>query len=923
MATLFRKGYDFEISQKVTSKGLEYVIFNKKDQTENLSFPIQYSKYISLKDLVKKAYFIKLQALEELWLSNQLIECEKGKYLLPKDVLYELDGDLLEILGFKDDEGLEISIYPFMMVGSKDFKIKYEVYHPGLGYISNYAQISSPLICIEEDHLILLNKNLAELITTIESAPSYGKEQIPYVANVQELARKSGAKLDTYLENENYYFPQNIDIEIVNDSPDSLTIKPTLLDFPKNLVRDEDDVVEKGYWSVSTLKGKRHRVIIDEAIKEKYKQINEQGKLEGQEVPRFIENPFNFEVLLPEGFDIDKFSERVKGLKTRIYKAAPFVRAQNSGNTWFDVEVGGVIRDVFEAENEFEVGADEFINIINKARKSGEEYVLYKGNWVRVPDNGEPFIEAYDKYNTVKKNRLTGIELNNYIFDIFGNVEKLEYSADLLQEKVNLDQLKLDLDKGLLKINATLYPHQEAGYQWLTLLNYWGLGGLLADDMGLGKTLQVITLMAYLYEEKRLNPSLIIAPKSILDNWKKEILKFSGIKDIYIHRGKERIKESIGIKGFSVVITTYDTLVKDQLVFGEIDWKLIVCDEAQRIKNHSTYASHAVRALKGDTRLALTGTPVENRLGDLWSIMDYVQPGQLGSFIYFRKEFESPTEKVTDEKGIKEIEKRLIHTIRPIYLRREKEDVLKDVLPGKHEHRLNVELSHFQVELYKKEQSAYYSSIQKNTLNTINRLLLLCSHPVLLTKEDIRVKPLTELISEGPKLREMVKILRDIKKKKEKVVIFTRLRSMQYIIKRVINEYFDLDYCPVINGTTSFRQDIVDLFNKTPGFGCMILSPLAAGVGLNITGANHVIHFTRWWNPAVENQATDRVYRLGQKKEVQIYYPIMISSAINKTVEERLDQLLYEKRFLSKSVVVPNKFVQEEIIKGLSEMLDT
>lgn len=302
--------------------------------------------------------------------------------------------------------------------------------------------------------------------------------------------------------------------------------------------------------------------------------------------------------------------------------------------------------------------------------------------------------------------------------------------------------------------------------------------------------------------------------------------------------------------------------------------------------------------------------------------MDYVQPGYLGSYRYFRKEFEGPADKLFDEERIKEIETKLIQKIRPIYLRREKDDVLKGQLPGNLIHEKPIMLSQVQVELYKSEIYAYKNSKNKNALNTLNRLMLLCSHPILITNESIHQKSLSALIEEGPKLRVMIEILNNIKKRKEKVIIFTRFREMQYIIKRVINEYFGLEYCPIINGSTSCRQDIVDLFNTSPEFGCMILSPLAAGVGLNITGANHVIHYTRWWNPAVENQATDRVYRLGQKKEVHIYYPIMTSPELKETVEEKLARLLDEKRFLSKSIIVPNKFVEDHIYNELSNMLN-
>lgn len=932
MPSFFGRDNDFRIIRNISEHGIEFSIkFGSKTRSDTVNFPIRFSKYVSLRELAQKDYFLRLQALEELWASNYLTELDDGSYLLPKDRIYEVDRDLLDIIGVKDGKDLKIKLYPHMMVGSKDFNIKYEIYHPDWGYLSRYATIKNPLLSIDEDQLFLLNKDSAALIDTLETGILSDDKQMWYLARVQELAQKCGAELDSYLENEKYYFPKSLDINISSENPDELKLQPVLTDLPEKFKPAEETIVDSGYEQKATADGKWQRVIIEKPVQEKYRLIKEKGELKGHDVPRFLENPLQYRELLPEDFDLEKFSERVKGLKARIYKAAPFVRTKKSKYNWFDdIEVGGIVRNAFDDEDEFELDAQRYIDLIEKARKSGNDYVKLNNKWIKVPENSENFINAYDRFNKTKE---TGIperrNFSAYVFDIFDNVDKLEYNLELLQEKSNLEQLKSDWEKGLLKLNGKLYPYQEDGYRWLAHLNYCRLGGLLADDMGLGKTVQVIALLIFMADKGILKPSLVIAPKSLLDNWQSEIYKFSGIKEIYIHRGIHRIGDPEQLKKYSIVLTTYDTLVRDQLIFGEIDWQIIICDEAQRIKNHTTYSSHAVRALKAKMRLALTGTPVENRLGDLWSIMDYVQPGYLGSNKYFRNEFESPLEKSFREESkdhmedqVKEVETKLMQIIKPIYLRREKEDVLKGQLPGKYIHRKPIELSPAQIQLYKEELYAFKNSKNNSPLNTLNRLMVLCSHPLLITKEDIYEKPLSLVIKEGPKLQAMIEILNQIKKQKEKAIIFTRFRKMQYIIKRVITEQFGLEYCPIINGATFSRKEIIDIFNSLPGFGCMILSPLAAGVGLNITGANHVIHFTRWWNPAVENQATDRVHRLGQEKEVHIYYPIMTSSEIGATVEEELARLIEDKRYLSKSIIVPNKLPDDQIYNELTNMLN-
>src|SRR5699024_5283677 len=372
----------------------------------------------------------------------------------------------------------------------------------------------------------------------------------------------------------------------------------------------------------------------------------------------------------------------------------------------------------------------------------------------------------------------------------------------------------------------------------------------------LGKTIQVIAYLLYLKEQNKLTPTLLVLPKTLIENWVNELHKFtpSISKNIYRHIGPNRLKDHQQISSYDIILTTYHTLSRNQMILGRIDWQMVICDEAQAIKNPSTANSNAIKALKNRGRLALTGTPVENNLTELWSIIDFVQPGTLGSLKDFRDEYE---DKLEDESAYSDIQNSIEEKIKYIYLRRTKSGELKDQLPNKIDYKIPVSIGKEQNRLYQ----GYINQVKTEEisgLQAIQRLKMLCSHPALIDDglKDINPKRI-------PKLLETIKILQRVEKLDEKAIIFTEYRKMQAILKIELLMTFGIE-AAVINGASGHRQSIVDDFNKKSGFDILILSPKAAGTGLTITSANHVIHYTRWWNPAVENQATDRVYRIGQ-----------------------------------------------------------
>ena len=347
---------------------------------------------------------------------------------------------------------------------------------------------------------------------------------------------------------------------------------------------------------------------------------------------------------------------------------------------------------------------------------------------------------------------------------------------------------------------------------------------------------------------------------------------------------------------------------------GTIEWTMVICDEAQYAKNPTAQRTSALKAMKSKHRAALTGTPVENGLIEFWCIMDFVQPGLLGSWSEFRKEYERPIVEGEEENREKKVAE-LLNKIKGYYLRRLKSEYMRD-LPSKNVIFREVSFGETQFERYLQIAREGKSGGKGAALAAIGKLIRLCAHPIALDSANISGDTLK--IS-CPKLDETINIIREIKNKSEKVIIFTDFKVIQRILRRAISEDFGL-WPDIINGDINDnRQLIIDIFSEKEGFNVIILGHQVAGVGLNITSANHVIHYTRPWNPAKESQATDRVHRIGQKKPVNIYYPYIKDERF-VTVEERLDQLLRSKEDLAHDVLRPSselKVTQQDLLNCL------
>ncbi len=442
------------------------------------------------------------------------------------------------------------------------------------------------------------------------------------------------------------------------------------------------------------------------------------------------------------------------------------------------------------------------------------------------------------------------------------------------------------------EIHATLRPYQERGFRWLHSNIERGLGCCLADDMGLGKTLQVLTLLQKRKEDGALlNPALIVCPTTLVGNWLKECEKFTPGLNVAVYHGAQR---QLAVKGKDMVITTYGLVRRDAAKFKSKEWSLVILDEAQAIKNPESDQSKAVKSLKAVAGIAMTGTPVENRLSELWSIFDFLGKGYLGSLTGFKRDFATPIEKYRDPAKAESLRR----VIAPFLLRRMKTD--KNIIQDLPEKIITDDYCNLT-----REQAALYESVVKNALNIIEnnegierrglifqmitRLKQICNHPVQYAKRGSVDK------NASGKAERVVELLAAILQAHEKALVFTQYREMGELLVEMVRA--ELRHTPTFfhGGVTRTKRDqMVEEFQENAAHKIMIVSLKAGGTGLNLTAANHVIHYDLWWNPAVENQATDRVFRIGQQKNVMVNRLITLG-----TFEEKIDAMIKAKQELT------------------------
>ena len=548
------------------------------------------------------------------------------------------------------------------------------------------------------------------------------------------------------------------------------------------------------------------------------------------------------------------------------------------------------------AMGEHELDADEWQQLLN----AKSELVYFRGNWVEI--DKDEMLKMEKLIATANKDKHQGSVADLIAMSADSDLYDIELDSQVQQmftQMLNKEAFHSIFQPQALR--ATLRPYQNRGLSWLAYLESLGMNPCLADDMGLGKTMQVIALLLHNPQQQ---PAILIAPTSVVGNWYKELQKFAPEITALIHHGTTRNNKAFAeqVTQYQVVITSYGLLRKDKAILKDIAWSRIIIDEAQNIKNPTAQQTKALLSLSAPSRLALTGTPIENRLMDLWSIFNFLNPGLLGSQASFRKQFETPIQRDNNPAQ----NKLLKRIVEPFILRRLKTDknIIQD-LPDKIEQKVYCELSSEQASLYQTlvneitlqiEDAESDNSKQKALmLSALLKLKQCCNHPAQLLQDGSEFS-----IDRSVKLQRLTELCSEAINNQESLLIFSQFTEICGQLESLLKRQLGFNTYYLHGGTSrSKREKIVEEFQhpETPP-SIFILSLKAGGVGITLTKANHVIHFDRWWNPAVENQATDRAFRIGQEKTVFAHKFISIG-----TIEEKIDDMLESKQKIADSIV--------------------
>ncbi|MBF0118911.1 MAG: restriction endonuclease [Desulfobacterales bacterium] len=852
-----------------------------------------------------------------------------------------------ELLGFPPLFPFDLKIESNGFLQKPDFKYNYRLFTFDGGK-ELHGHVIGPIVELDDNSKYFLSFEQYSLINLIVKANALPEKDLAdNLLNLLEIKKESicqGVVLDGYLQNEDVLAPEKIQLKVKKSSNNIIEVFPEIEGVESNKFEKKFQEYPSGkrIYSFDDKDGKRKRVVFNSKQFEEIKKIRKVIRPTGEIKEKILSQPQ--EVFNPEIIDLDQFSKRVKEIgyyKPRFY---PFVCPYKS--QWIP---GFVAESSYEEREKIEFTTPEtlkdFERSIQKCKADGSTFIKWKN--IDIPIN-----EAERIFDTAKRqfedpSKPVKVDKSEQkVLIIKENIESLEH-----QETYDLFSLSQEgfnhnfTSPPFLKSEFKLLNHQKEGIAWLQNLCDDFSGGLLADDMGLGKTLQVLSFVLWHQKNKNIGkyPYLIVAPVSLLENWENEFKKFFQACPVSIKRlYGENIIYQIDIKSNSlkedlsnsIVLTTYETLRRYQICIGKIEWAVCVLDEAQKIKTPGTLVTNAAKALKSNFKIAMTGTPVENSLVDLWCITDFVAPGLLKSGKEFAREYSNPLK--SSDTDIKAIGEKLRKRIGIHIKRRMKADIMKDLPPKKffelREEMPNEQKTRYKIEIIKANSGKLDNNNErkKKILSFIFNLRDISDHPYL-RESQIDLFSKDQIISSSAKLKILMKILRDIKEKKEKAIVFAERRPTQKMLAKVIRHEFDL-YPSIINGDTPVslknqqssvfsRQQTIDLFQEFVGFNVIIMSPLAGGVGLNITEANHVIHYSRHWNPAKEEQATDRVYRIGQKKEVFVYYPMAVSNEF-KTFDEILNERLQRKKELATASLFPTERVEINAEDIYSELVD-
>ena len=883
-------------SQKILSFIIKYAkIINYVNNTENTNF-----RYYG-KKLSESSILLDEEGLDELFeiLKGRKIEIEK-------------DANVKKVTLIPSNPNIEFYL-------NKNAKNELELTHNLENY--NYIIIDGKkyTYIIMDEFIYRAKKNIKN--TTFKLLEIYKKNYIDEIKfNTRQLP-DFFALIEPKIKDN---LVINIDKEEIKEYiPEELGIK-IFLDYNESNYITAELKFCYGDTEFNPIDENKNLKIARNAIKETecLNQLRKTGfMLDGQN-KRFIlvsdEAIYNF---LTE--DIELYMQKFEVMVTDNFKSKK-IKEPKIGNIGVKIENNLL---VINLEN-INYDKNEIKEILQRYALKKKYYRLKDGSFIDLESNENiEFLNNLESglgisYEDIENGTISlPIYRSMYMEKILNNLDKskikkeesyVDFIKDTSKEKENTT---LTLPKSL---KGDLREYQKNGFQWLQMLEKYELGGILADDMGLGKTIQVITLiLKYKEEQKEKLPSIVIAPSSLTLNWKNEIQKFAPTLETIVINGslEQRKKKIKDIKKYDLIITSYDLLKRDLELYEkeDITFKYAIADEAQYIKNSNTQNAKALKSIKAETRYALTGTPIENSLAELWSIFDYIMPGYLFKYKKFKQLYEVPIVKDNDMYSMKKLKM----LIEPFILRRTKKEVLTE-LPEKTITILNNEMEDEQQKIYlsylaKAKQEAMQeieiNGVEKShikILALLTRLRQIWCHPSLF---------LEDYNQDSSKLKQCIEIIKDGIEAGHKILLFSGYTSMFDIIeKELLKE--DINYYKLTGKTNvNERVELVEDFNQNENVKVFLISLKAGGTGLNLTGADMVIHYDPWWNISAENQATDRAYRIGQKNNVQVYKLITKNS-----IEEKIYELQEKKSKLIDNVLNTettfiNKLSKDEIIR--------
>lgn len=906
------------LSQAINKKGILFIVnYNGHD--------LHFQEWKATDDCI---YYMPLATLVD----NGYAYASKEGCLVPYENIYLLDDEDKLLLGVPEPYNKAMRLIGTSMLNTSEFEYKIEfLSHVPDGELFVCEQYGNIIIYNKKKYL--LSEAQFELLNHVQKFNSSPKEErttdynLRKFAEIKALAEQAGCELDSYLANENVYMPERIKIEIGRDEG-GFTIDPAIdIDENKKFQQYFNRMRKvQGQYPIQRENGERVRVVLNEEQKNNLEYLKSQrGRYKTrEEIQEIIEKPTEF--FDPDAFDLTElYSDRVIEIGVYKPKFYPFVCPYKS--SWI---AGATVESPQNGTEKIIISnKDELENLkkeISKAKGNSKSFIEYNDTQIDIED-AQSLADYAEKQLKDPFNPIESDD-NKKVLIIEENAEELGF---VVKERVieNHDKYTLFANPYLRKC-FSLKEHQKEGIAWLQhLYKSKASGCLMADDMGLGKTLQILYFIDWhsrMYTNHK--PYLIVAPISLLENWRNEYERFFDHPRMKImmltstdvpRKFDKNVVDKM--QKLDIVLTNYESLRISQLNFCAVEFDIVALDEAQKIKSPGTLVTNAAKALKCNFKIAMTGTPVENSLLDLWCIMDFCVPGLLGNAKAFAIQYQLPLKK--EDTDIIALGNEIHHKLGVYFIRRLKKDAVKD-LPQKHELKEKIIMPPVQKDTYISVINNYTNGIQPNMLVTIMNLKEVSEHPYLYDST-LPTHDINELINTSARLQATIKFLDSIKSRGEKVIIFVERKETQKMLQKLCYDKYGL-ICKIINGETPSivkrhyqdklsRQASIDEFQSVSGFNVIIMSPIAAGMGLNVTAANHVIHYSRHWNPAKENQATDRAYRIGQTKDVYVYYPMAVTPNI-KTFDEILDDLLSKKTSLATSTIFPTERVeikQEEL----------